>query len=111
MLQQTMTAYRATQVPATGGELIGNAQIIGIRDTGVTIGDVNAVFELRCMVGVTGRAPYEATMRVALGRAQWGSLQPGMSMPVRVDPDNPSKIALRTSRAPSCRPLANRSPV
>ena len=50
------------------------------------------------MVAVTGRGPYEATMRVALGRAQWGSLQPGMTVPVRVDPTNPSKIALDQSR-------------
>lgn len=37
-------------------------------------------------------------MRVALGRAQWGSLQPGTTVPVRVDADDPSKIALDPSR-------------
>lgn len=98
MVQQAMATYGPSSVEATGRDLIGNAQIIAIRDTGVTISDVNAVFEIRCLVTVTGRTPYEALTRVALGRAQWGFLQPGMTVPVRVDPDAPSKVALDPSR-------------
>lgn len=98
MVQQAMATSGPSTVEATGRDLIGNARIIAIRDTGVTISDINAVFEIRCLVTVTGRAPYEAVTRVALGRAQWGSLQPGMTVPVRVDPDAPSKVALDPSR-------------
>lgn len=98
MMQQAMATYGPSHTRADGDDLIGNAQVVAVRDTGVTIGDVNAVFEVRCLVSVAGRSPYEAVMRVALGRAQWGSFQPGMTMPVRVDADDPSKVALDPSR-------------
>lgn len=77
---------------ATG--IPGSALVLAVRDTGVTINNVNAVIEARLQVTVPGRAPYEATAEVTLGRMSWGALQPGMTVAVKVAPDDPSRVAI-----------------
>lgn len=72
----------------------GSALVLDVRDTGVTINHVNAVFEARLQVTIPGRAPYGATAEVTLGRMNWGALQPGMTVAVKVDPKNPSRVAI-----------------
>jgi hypothetical protein len=77
---------------ATG--IPGSALVLDVRDTGVTINHVNAVLEARLQVTIPGRAPYEASAEVTLGRMSWGALQPGMTVPVKVDPANPARVAI-----------------
>jgi len=73
----------------------GTATVLSTQDTGVTINDLNLVVQLRLRVTVPGRAPYEVTIRHVLsGRSAWGSIQPGMVLPVRVDPTNPNHVAV-----------------
>lgn len=65
----------------------GTATVLSTQDTGVAINNLNIVVRLTLQVTVPGRAPYEVTIRHVLGgRNAWGSIQPGMVLPVRVDP-------------------------
>lgn len=81
----------ANGVPAT-------AEILSVQDTGVTINNLTMVVKLKLRVTVQGAPPYEAQTRVMLhGRTQWGALQPGMTVPVKVDPNDPQKVALDES--------------
>ena len=77
---------------ATG--IAGTALVLDVRDTGVTINNVNAVLEARLQVTIPGRAPYEATAEVTLGRMNWGALQPGMTVAVKVDPKDAARVAV-----------------
>lgn len=76
----------------------GMAQVTGVQDTGVTINNLNAVIKASVMVTVDGRAPYPAEVKFVLGRTQWGAIQPGMTIPVKVDPNDPQKVAFDPSR-------------
>lgn len=76
------------------GGLPGTARVLAVRDTGTTINRVNAVVELRLLVSLPGRADYEAVAEILLGRMQWGALQPGMVVGVRVDPADPRRVAI-----------------
>lgn len=47
------------------------------------------------VVTVPGAPPYAANTRVVLtGRTSWGALQPGMTVPVKVDPNDPARVAV-----------------
>lgn len=72
----------------------GTALVLDVRDTGVTINQVNAVLEARLQVTIPGQAPYETTAEVTLGRMSWGALQPGMTVAVKVDPKRPERVAI-----------------
>ena len=74
--------------------ILGSAEVLAVADTGVTIGGLNAVFTVRLRVTLPGQAPYDADTRVTLDRPQWGVIQPGMVVGVRVDPDDRSKVEL-----------------
>lgn len=74
--------------------IAGTALVLGVRDTGITINNVNAVLEARLQVTLPGRPPYETTAEVTLGRTRWGALQPGMTVAVRADPANPARVAI-----------------
>lgn len=73
----------------------GTARVLSTRDTGVIVNNVNLVVELGLLVTVPGRPPYEARVRHVLrGRTQWGAIQPGMTVAVKVDPSDPAKVAV-----------------
>jgi len=76
------------------GGIAGTALVLGVRDTGVTINNVNAVLEARLQVTIPGQPPYETTAEVTLGRMSWGALQPGMTVAVKVDPGNHARVAI-----------------
>jgi hypothetical protein len=82
----------ANGVPAT-------AQILSVQDSGITVNGVNMVVNLRLRVTIEGAPPYEVDARTVLsGRTSWGALQPGMTVPVKVDPNDPGKVALDLGR-------------
>lgn len=70
------------------------ARVLAVRDTGVTINKFNAVLELTLEVHPTDRPVYTAKTRTLLGRTQWGVIQPGMVLQVRIDRQNPQRIAI-----------------
>ncbi|HET6952744.1 MAG TPA: hypothetical protein VFI47_20350 [Acidimicrobiales bacterium] len=73
----------------------GSAQVLSTRDTGTIINGHSLVVELGLLVTVPGRPPYEAKVRhVAQGRTQWGAIQPGMLVGVKVDPADPARVVI-----------------
>lgn len=87
-----MSATIANGVP-------GTAQIMSVQDTGVTINSLNMVVKLNLLVTIPGAPSYTAETRTMLsGRTQWGALQPGMTIPVKVDPKDPSRVAVDIER-------------
>ncbi|MFO0988101.1 MAG: hypothetical protein U1F37_12175 [Alphaproteobacteria bacterium] len=51
--------------------IAGTALVLDVRDTGITINNVNAVLEARLQVTIPGRPPYETTAEATLGRTRW----------------------------------------
>ena len=84
----------------------GTAQIQSVQDTGVTINSVNMVVKLDLIVTIPGAPAYTAQTRAMLGRMNWGALRPGMTVNVKVDPKNPSRIAVESVGAMEAAPLA-----
>jgi hypothetical protein len=69
-----------------------------VRDTGVIVNNRNLVVDVELVVHLPDRAPYETTAKVPLGRTQWGAIQPGMTLPVKVDRDDPDRVVVDPSR-------------
>jgi hypothetical protein len=68
---------------------------MSVQDSGVTNNDVNMDVNLEKLVTVEGGPSYTAPAKAVLsGRTQWGSLHPGMVVPVRVDPKDPQNVAV-----------------
>lgn len=77
----------------------GTALVESVSDTGVTVNNLNAVLRVTATITVPGQAPYPGEFRIAVGRTQWGLIQPGMTLPVLVERSDPSKIVHDNSRA------------
>ncbi|MFP5487283.1 MAG: hypothetical protein ACLGHQ_03125 [Acidimicrobiia bacterium] len=90
----------------------GTALVRSVNDTGVTINNLNAVLRIQGTITVPGQAPYEGEFRIVVGRTQWGAVQPGMTLPVLVERNDPSKIVHDNSRAavPAGMPAGMMSP-
>jgi hypothetical protein len=69
----------------------GTARILEVRDTGVTINNspqVKLIVEVKNSFGQR----YQATMRVLVSRINPGAYQPGMEIPVKIDPKNEQNV-------------------
>lgn len=69
------------------------ATIQEIVDTGMTLNN-DPVVELVLEVRRTGRAGYRARTRTPISRLDVPRFQPGAVVPVKVDPQNPGRVAL-----------------
>jgi hypothetical protein len=90
----------STMAPASvKGGVAGYGQVSAVHDTGVS---TNSGTTLHVQADITasapGIAPYPAKVRIKLGRTQWGAIQPGMSVPILIDPTDHSKVAFDVSR-------------
>ena len=81
------------QAAAQGEGIDGEATIKAIRDTGMTINE-NPVAELDLEVESGGGPPYPVTAKWAIPQLQLGQIQPGATVEVMIDPDDPSKVTL-----------------
>lgn len=84
-------AETAQRLLATGRQ--GTATVTAIRDTGVTVND-NPQVELDLDVAVEGMPVFPVTHRQVISRLALGSFQPGASVPVRVDPQQPRTLII-----------------
>ena len=84
---------RNRQILATGEP--AHAVIISAADTGVTINDCPQA-RLTLEVRPAGRPPYVAETTFLVGRLQTGMIAPGMSVQVRFDPADPSRVAVES---------------
>jgi hypothetical protein len=71
--------------------LRGTARIVSVRDTGTRLNDA-PMLELDVMVSVEGRAPYAARLQEVIPLHQLGAMQPGTSIGVLVDRQDPTQI-------------------
>jgi hypothetical protein len=71
------------------------ATIIKIWDTGITLNDNPQVgMLLEVQPNGPGQEPFRVEMKSIISRHALAQIQPGRVVPVRYDPQNPSKIAL-----------------
>lgn len=71
----------------------GTATITAIRENVAETGGV-PWHDIDLRVGLPGREPYPATRRVMVNLATVPDLVPGAQVPVRVDPDDESKVLI-----------------
>jgi hypothetical protein len=88
MQEQAETAQR---LMATGRQ--GTATVTALRDTGVTINE-NPQIELDLDVTVEGMPTYPVTHRQVISRLAIAGFQPGATVPVRVDPQQPRSLII-----------------
>lgn len=70
-----------------------NARIVRLIDTGTTINN-DPVVEFILDVTPPDGGPYEARTKALISRLDIPSVQPGRVVPVKYDPQNPSRVAL-----------------
>lgn len=75
------------------------ARVLAVRDTGLTVNHIYAALELTLEIHPPERPAYTVQTRTLLERTQWGTLQPGMVVQVRVDPQNPQRVAIESVTA------------
>jgi hypothetical protein len=74
-----------------------DAEVLEIRDTGITVND-DPVVAFRLRVRPVSGTPYEVETRGRVGRLDVPQVQPGAVLPVAIDPLDPKKVALRIYR-------------
>lgn len=79
------------RVTATG--VAGSARVLAVTDTGATLND-HPVCEVQLEVTVPGQGPYATTIRQAIPRMQAPMLQPGTTLPVKVDPADRDSVIM-----------------
>jgi len=72
---------------------VGRATVSGVRQTGTFVND-NPECELELQVSVDGGDPYRVTHRQVLAMIALPGFQPGASVPVRVDPEDPLNLVI-----------------
>jgi hypothetical protein len=71
----------------------GSAVITDARQTGMFVNE-NPQVELDLQVNVEGIPTYATTHRQVIAQIAIPQFQPGMTVPVRVDPANPSSVLI-----------------
>lgn len=91
-LQDTATPSLKAQELLRCGR-IGSATVAAVRQTGTFVND-NPECELDLHVRVEGEEPYRVKHRQVLAMVALPGFQPGASVPVRVDPEDPSCLVI-----------------
>ena len=71
----------------------GTAEVVSMRETGTTVNNAPQV-EFQMKVSVPGREPYTAVMKDYISLVDLAALQPGSTVDVRVDPDDPGSLII-----------------
>lgn len=72
---------------------VGSATVSAVRQTGTFVNN-NPECELALQVVLDGGEPYGVTHRQVLAMVALPGFQPGASVPVRVDPNNPQSLII-----------------
>jgi hypothetical protein len=83
--------HKAQYLMANGR--VGTAVIAGVRQTGMYVNE-NPQVEMDLQVNVDGIPSYTATHRQVVAQIALPQFQPGATVPVRVDPANPSSVLI-----------------
>lgn len=72
---------------------VGSAVITDVRQTGMYVNE-NPQVEMDLQVNVEGIPAYTTTQRQVIAQIAIPQFQPGATVPVRVDPQNPSSVLI-----------------
>lgn len=72
---------------------VADAVVLDIWDTGITVNN-DPVVAFRLEVRPREGAPYEVETKARVSRLHVPQIQPGATLPVAIDPDDPKKVAL-----------------
>jgi hypothetical protein len=89
-------AAEADRIRSQG--VAGNATILGMRQTGVTLNEQPQI-ELRLQVSTQMHGPYEVTVKEYVPLMLLGALSSGRPLPVKVDPANPQRVIIEWESA------------
>jgi hypothetical protein len=89
--------YEAAQALRETG-LPGVGQIVGLRQTGVSMNDQPQV-EITLSVQIEGRIPYTVTRKEFVPLMLLGTLTSGAPLPLKVNPTNPDDVVIEWERA------------
>ena len=78
-------------VEVTG--LAGQATIVSLSEGGPYVND-RPTITMELDIEIPGRAPYRGQAKQVVGRLVIGRLEPGATIPVRVDPDDPAEVTV-----------------
>lgn len=82
---------RANRLRSAG--MRGTATILGVTDSNVTVNQ-NPMINMRLRVTIANHPPYEVTKRQVISRLAVGQFVPGATLPVLVDPANPTDVMI-----------------
>ena len=88
---KTAGLSQAKELHATG--ILAEAKILEIEDTHWTVNDDPVVLFL-LEVHVEGKEPYQAKSKIVISRVKIPQFQPGAVVPVRIDPQDASRLSL-----------------
>lgn len=71
----------------------GSAKLMVVEQTGTQVND-QPMLRLRMMVEVPGRSPYSVLHKEVVAQIRLAQLQPGIVLPVKVDPQDPRNMAI-----------------
>jgi hypothetical protein len=93
MAQQTASAGAAVDPAAVAGD----GQVVAVRDTGARL-NMDPALDVDLLVTLPGQPPYPVTTRAVVSLAHLGRVQPGATLPVRVNPATPQLVHLDVTR-------------
>jgi hypothetical protein len=85
--------YEAGTHDVAADGLRGEATVTSVQDTGVQVNNM-PMLDVGLLVSLEGRDPYAAAAHQVVQRSAVPRVQPGMKVPVKVDPEHPEVVAL-----------------
>jgi len=70
------------------------ARILAVEDTGMTVNEINPMIKLLLEVHPGEGEPYQVETRLLINRTQIPQFQPGMTIPVMIDPEDREQVAV-----------------
>lgn len=92
MVGQVQADQAKAQKLMTSG-VVGQATIVAMRDTGTMVNNMPQI-EMDLQVQVPGKDPYPVTHRQVMAHSSLGMMQPGSTLPVHVDADDPNSLMI-----------------
>jgi hypothetical protein len=92
-IDQWLAARRRRAIRLRTAGMRGTATILAISDSNVTINQ-NPMVNLRLRVNIANHPPYEVTKRHVASRIAVGRFVPGATLPVLVDPADPTDVMI-----------------
>lgn len=90
---QSIQAEQAKMQHLLANGIAGTATIKELRDTGMQV-NYQPQFDIDLEVMIEGRDPYAATVRQVIAMSVLPQFQPGVTMPVHVDPADPASLMI-----------------